>query len=82
MRISELELPKTPEQQRLEQLRANSKRASDALKLERNRQKIQRAQKAMQALSAPAIKNLNPPSNQKETDTNVGYAWLEIRQLL
>lgn len=56
MRISELELPKTPEQQRLEQLRANSKRASDALKLERNRQKIQRAQKAMQALSAPAIK--------------------------
>jgi hypothetical protein len=56
MRISELELPKTPEQQRLEQLRANSKRASDALKLERNRQKMQRAQKAMQALSAPAIK--------------------------
>lgn len=56
MRISELELPKTPEQQRLEQLRANSKRASDALKLERNRQKMQRAQKAVQALSAPAIK--------------------------
>jgi ABC-type Na+ efflux pump permease subunit len=56
MRISELELPKTPEQQRLEQLRANSKRASDALKLERNRQKMQRAQKAMQVLRAPAIK--------------------------
>ena len=50
MRISELELPKTPEQQRLEQLRANSKRASDALKLERNRQKMQRAQKALQAI--------------------------------
>ena len=45
MRIFELEKPKTPEQLRLDQLRATSKRASDALKIERDRQKGQRAQK-------------------------------------
>ena len=53
MRIYEIEQAKTPEQQRLAQLKANSKRASNAVKLERNRQKIQKAQKAMQALKAP-----------------------------
>ena len=56
MRIFEIEKPKSPEQLRLDQLRANSKIASNALKIERNRLKMQRAQKAMQALSAPAIK--------------------------
>jgi hypothetical protein len=56
MRIFEIEKPRTPEQQRLDQLRANSKRARDAVKVERDRQKMQRAQKAMQALRAPAIK--------------------------
>ena len=50
MRIFEIEKPKTPEQQRLDQLRANSKRASNAVKAERNRQKMQRAQKALQAI--------------------------------
>jgi hypothetical protein len=39
MRIFELEKPKTPEQLRLDQLRVTSKRASDALKTERERQK-------------------------------------------
>ena len=38
MRIFELEKPKTPEQLKLDQLRATSKRASDALKIERDRQ--------------------------------------------
>jgi hypothetical protein len=57
MRIYEITKPKSPEQQRLDQLRANSKRAGDAVKLERNRQKMQRAQKTMQALRAPAINN-------------------------
>jgi hypothetical protein len=57
MRIFEITKPKSPEQQRLDQLRANSKRASDAVKLERNRQKMQRAQKTMQALRASAINN-------------------------
>jgi hypothetical protein len=50
MRIFEIEKPKSPEQLRLDQLRANSKRASNALKIERNRQKMQKAQKAMQLL--------------------------------
>ncbi len=53
MRIFELEKPKTPEQLRLDQLRATSKRASDALKIERDRQKAHRAQKALQSLRTP-----------------------------
>jgi len=53
MRIFELAKPKTPEQLRLDQLRATSKRASDAVKVERDRQKAQRAQKTLQKLSAP-----------------------------
>ena len=47
MRICEIEKPKTPEQQRIVQLQANSKRASNAVKQERNRQKLQKAQKAI-----------------------------------
>ena len=56
MRIFELEKPKTPEQLRLDQLRATSKRASDALKIERDRQKAQRAQKTLQKLRSPGLK--------------------------
>jgi len=56
MRIFELEKPKTPKQLRLDQLRATSKRASDALKIERDRQKAQRAQKALQSLRSPDLK--------------------------
>ena len=55
MLILEIERPKTPEQQRLAQLQANSKRASNAVKLERNRQKMQKAQKAIQTLKAPIL---------------------------
>ena len=55
MRIFELEKPKTPEQLRLDQLRATSKRASEALKIERDRQKAQRAQKTLQKLRNPAL---------------------------
>ena len=55
MRIFELEKPKTPEQLRLDQLRATSKRASDALKIERDRQKAQRAQKTLQKLRSPGL---------------------------
>jgi hypothetical protein len=57
MRISEIEKPKTPEQQRLAQLQANSKRASNAVKQERNRQKLQKAQKAMQLIRSPGLKS-------------------------
>ena len=53
MRIFELQKPKTPEQLRLDQLRVTSKRASDALKTERERLKAQRAQKALQKLRMP-----------------------------
>ena len=53
MRIFELEKTKTPEQLRLDQLRATSKRASDALKIERDRQKAQRAQKTLRTLRTP-----------------------------
>ncbi len=53
MRIFELDKPKTSEQLRLDQLRVISKRASDALKTERERQKVQRAQKALQKLRMP-----------------------------
>ena len=56
MRIFELEKPKTPEQLKLDQLRATSKRASDALKIERDRQKAQRAQKTLQKLRSPGLK--------------------------
>ena len=55
MRIFELEKPKTPEQLRLDQLRATSKRANDMLKIERDRQKAQRAQKTLQKLGNPAL---------------------------
>ena len=53
MRIFEIEKPKTPEQLRLDQLRVTSKRARDALKTERVRQKAQRAQQALQKLRMP-----------------------------
>jgi hypothetical protein len=56
MRIFELAKPKSPEQLRLDQLRALSNRASDALKIERERQKAQRAQKALQRLRNPGLK--------------------------
>ena len=55
MLILEIEHPKTPEQQRLAQLQASSKRASNAVKLERNRQKMQKAQKAIQTLKVPNL---------------------------
>ncbi len=54
MRLFELETPRTPEQLRLDQLSANSQRASAAVKQERLRQKTQRAQQALQKLRMPA----------------------------
>jgi len=62
MLILEIEQPKTPEQQRLAQFQANNKRASNAFKLERNRQKMLKAQKAIQILKAP-----NPPTTKIPT---------------
>ena len=56
MKIYEIEGTKSPEQLRLDQLKATSKRASDAVKMERERQKAQRAQKALQKLRNPGLK--------------------------
>lgn len=53
MRIFELQKPRTPEQLRLDQLKANSDRAKAAVQQERDRQKQQRAQKALQLLKKP-----------------------------
>lgn len=57
MRIFELAKPKSPEQLRLDQLRASNNRASDALKIERERQK---AQKALQQLRKPKSNTIKP----------------------
>jgi seryl-tRNA synthetase len=60
MRIFELATPKSPEQLRLDQLKASSKRASNALKIERERQKLQRAEKALQQLRKPKSNKIKP----------------------
>lgn len=60
MKISEIESPKTPDQLRIDQLKATSDRASNAVKQERQRQKIQKAQKALQTLRAPSSATLKP----------------------
>ena len=51
MQIHEVVIkPKTPEQQRIESLKATKDRAADALAAERQRQKISKAQKAVSAV--------------------------------
>jgi len=67
MRIFELAKPKSPEQLRLDQLRASRNRASDALKIERERQKAQRAQKALQQLRKPKSNTIKPIQTIKPT---------------
>jgi hypothetical protein len=47
MRIREVIRPPTPEQQRIAALKANRDRASQALKAERDRQRLSRAQQAL-----------------------------------
>jgi hypothetical protein len=56
MRIFEIATPKTPGQLRIDQLSAASKRAKDAVKQERLRQKTQRTQQALQRLRNPGLK--------------------------
>jgi hypothetical protein len=56
MRIFELIKPKTPGQLRIDQLSTASKRAKDAVKQERLRQKAQRTQQALQRLRNPGLK--------------------------
>jgi hypothetical protein len=47
MRINEVIKPKTPDEQRIAALKANRDRASLALKAERDRQRITRAQRQL-----------------------------------
>ena len=56
MKICEVEKSLTPDQQKVDQLKATSQRASDALKIERERQKAQRAQQTLQKLRSPSLK--------------------------
>ena len=56
MKICEVEKPLTPDQQKVDQLKATSQRASDALKIERERQKAKRAQQTLQKLRSPSLK--------------------------
>ena len=48
MRITEIIKPPTPDQARIKALSANKKRASDALKAERERQKRNKALQTLQ----------------------------------
>ena len=49
--LAETSKPKTPEQLRLDSLKANKDRAADALTAERQRQKLAKAQQALTAAS-------------------------------
>ena len=47
MRVDEVIKPKTPDEQRIAALKANRDRAAQALKAERDRQRITRAQRQL-----------------------------------
>jgi len=53
--LAETIKPKTPEQLRLDGLKANKERAADALAAERKRQKISNAQKALSVAQLPTL---------------------------
>lgn len=56
MRLSEIQpiKPKTPEQQKVASLQVNAKRAQQAVKAERERQKMQKAQQNLVTLRKAA----------------------------
>ena len=64
MRIQEVitkpQAPQTPEQSRIQALKAQAKRSQNAVKIERQRQKMQSAQKAISQLSTATTENLSP----------------------
>ena len=51
--LAETLTPKTPEQLRLDSLKANKDRAADALAAERQRQKVAKAQKSLAVAQSP-----------------------------
>ena len=58
--ITEPQAPQTPEQSRIQALKAQAKRSQNAVKIERQRQKMQAAQKAISQLSAATTESLRP----------------------
>ena len=64
MRIREVitkpQAPQTPEQSRIQALKAQAKRSQNAVKIERQRQKMQSAQKAISQLSTATTESLSP----------------------
>ena len=59
--LVETNKPKTPEQLRLDSLKANKDRAADALTAERQRQKIAKAQQALSAAQQSSSVTPNVP---------------------
>ncbi len=57
MRIREVIRPQSPEQQSIAALKANRDRASQALKAERDRQRLSRAQQALRRAQQVASPN-------------------------
>ena len=57
MRIREVIRPQSPEQQRIAALKANRDRASQALKAERDRQRLSRAQQSLRRAQQVASHN-------------------------
>ena len=72
MRITEIVNPKTPEQLRIDTLKANSDRAKNALKQERDRQKMQKAQKTLLSLRSPASKSVQTIKPIKPIKASLG----------
>ncbi len=64
MRIQEVitkpQAPQTPEQSRIQALKAQAKRSQNAVKIERQRQKMQSAQKAISQLGTATTASLSP----------------------
>lgn len=64
MRIQEVitkpQAPQTPEQSRIQALKAQAKRSQNAVKIERQRQKMQSAQQAISKLSTATTESLSP----------------------
>ena len=78
MRIFELEQPKSAEQFKLDQLQAVNKRASLAVKNEREKQKLQHANKALQQLHKPKAATVVPKKNYQ---THQAYTTNQTKQI-
>ena len=72
MRLSELEKPKSAEQLKLDQLRANREKATNAVRQERELLQTQHAQQALKKLQKPkpsTLKTVKPVGTIKPIST-------------